>query len=65
MTSTVAGIRIDCNDEQPLNVHLSICANFEPDWKPNEESDVHRLKQFSPMTSTVAGIQIDCNDEQS
>jgi hypothetical protein len=64
MVSTVAGMQIDCNDEQLLNASRSIRFNLESDSKVIEESDVQLEKQPKLMSSTVRGIQIDFNDEQ-
>jgi hypothetical protein len=64
MTSTVAGMQIECSDEHSANAPLSIRFNLESDSKVNEESDVHIMKQPSPRISTDAGIQIDWNDRQ-
>jgi hypothetical protein len=63
ITSTDAGIRIDCNDKQPENALASIRVNCEGDSNANLESDSQPEKQSGPIVSTVAGIQPECNDE--
>jgi hypothetical protein len=62
--STVPGIQIDVNDEQPQNIPDSIRINLDRDSKTNEESEQQEQKHSEPRISTEDGIEMDLNDPQ-
>jgi hypothetical protein len=62
MISTLDGIQINDNKEQPLNAYPSIRLSWEPDSNATMAKLLSSEKQPSQMISTLDGIQIDSKE---